>query len=183
MGEIFGFKSWRKAVQFAHSAQGNRRAAAENPGLRLMIQFLKKRMEKLREPQPASALGPLETSIMEILWACRECNVRDVVDQLDRRLAYTTVMTTLDRLFKKGLLHRNKVDRSFVYLPKYSREQWEQKRAGELVAGFLGGPEPFRDLFLSSFLDVVTEHDPALLDQLERKIRARRKDLVGRRES
>ena len=52
-------------------------------------------------PQP---LGPLEVTVMEILWARGESNVRDVVDRLDRPLAYTTVMTTLDRLFKKGLL-------------------------------------------------------------------------------
>ena len=54
-------------------------------------------------PQP---LGPLEVTVMEILWARGESNVRDVVDRLDRPLAYTTVMTTLDRLFKKGLLLR-----------------------------------------------------------------------------
>ena len=65
-------------------------------------------------PQP---LGPLEVTVMEILWARGESNVRDVVDRLDRPLAYTTVMTTLDRLFKKGLLARRKSDRAFIYSP------------------------------------------------------------------
>jgi len=147
-----------------------------------MISFLKNRITKFREPQQQSALGPLEVSVMEILWERGESNVRDVVERLDRRLAYTTVMTTLDRLFKKGLLGRHKIQRSFVYLPRLSREQWEQKRAGELVAGFLSGPEPSRELLLSCFLDVVSEHDAALLDELEKKIRERRKELFGRRE-
>src|SRR5438128_8928980 len=49
-------------------------------------------------------LGPLEITVMEILWQRGESNVRDVAEKLDRPLAYTTVMTTLDRLFKKGLL-------------------------------------------------------------------------------
>ena len=147
-----------------------------------MISFLKNRITKFREPQQQSALGPLEVSVMEILWERGESNVRDVVERLDRRLAYTTVMTTLDRLFKKGLLGRHKIQRSFVYLPRLSREQWEQKRAGELVAGFLSGPEPSRELLLSCFLDVVGEHDAALLDELEKKIRERRKELFGRRE-
>ena len=51
-----------------------------------------------------------------------------------RKLAYTTVMTTLDRLFKKGLLDRIKSDRAFLYSPALSRADWERKRAGSLVA-------------------------------------------------
>ena len=66
-------------------------------------------------PQP---LGPLEINVMELLWARGESNVHHVVDQLSRPLAYTTVMTTLDRLFKKGLLKRRKVDRAFLYSAK-----------------------------------------------------------------
>ena len=148
-----------------------------------MIRFLKNRLTKFREPLQQSALGPLEISIMDVLWERGESNVRDVVENLDRRLAYTTVMTTLDRLFKKGLLDRHKLLRSFIYLPKLSREEWEQRRAGELVAGFLAGPEPSRELLLSCFLDVIGEHDAALLDVLEKKIRMRRKELFGRRGS
>jgi predicted transcriptional regulator len=53
------------------------------------------------------SLGP-EITLMEILWTHGESNVREVVDRLDRPLAYTTVMTTLDRLFKKGILERRK---------------------------------------------------------------------------
>ena len=71
---------------------------------------------------------------MQILWDRGESNVRDVTGRLDRPLAYTTVMTTLDRLFKKGLLARRKEDRAFVYSPKYSRGEWDQKRTGELIA-------------------------------------------------
>lgn len=148
-----------------------------------MIRFLKNHIARFREPLQQSALGPLELSTMEILWERGESNVREVIERLDRRLAYTTVMTTLDRLFKKGLLDRRKVHRSFAYLPKLSRQEWEEKRAGELMAGFLAGPEPSRELLLSCFLDVVGEHDAALLDELEKKIRMRRKELLGRRDS
>ena len=52
----------------------------------------------------ASELGHLEFQVLEILWARGESNVRDVAEKLARPLAYTTVMTTLDRLFKKGFL-------------------------------------------------------------------------------
>src|ERR1022692_978403 len=91
-------------------------------------------------------LGPLEVTVMEILWARGESNVRDVVDRLGRPLAYTTVMTTLDRLYKKGLLARRKSDRAFIYSPTLNHEEWEHKRAGDFVAGFLSVAEPSRGL-------------------------------------
>ena len=113
---------------------------------------------------------------MEILWGRGESNVRDVVDRLGRPLAYTTVMTTLDRLFKKGLLARRKADRAFFYSPTLSREQWDHKRAGDFVAGFLSVPEPSRDLLVSCLVEAVGRHDEALLDELEKKIKLRRKE-------
>src|SRR5258706_1553492 len=94
------------------------------------------------DPALPAVLGPLETQVMEILWSCGESNVHDVVAQLAaQKRAYTTVMTTLDRLFKKGLLDRRKADRAFVYTPRLSRQEWENLRAGDLVARFLSAPQ------------------------------------------
>jgi predicted transcriptional regulator len=126
---------------------------------------------KNRAPAP-QPLGPLEITLMEILWASGEGNVRDVIDRLGRPLAYTTVMTTLDRLYKKGLLARRKSERAFIYSAALTREEWEQKRAGDFVAGFLS-PE----LLISCLVDAVGQHDKALLDELERKIKLKRKEL------
>ncbi len=84
-------------------------------------------------------LGHLERNALEILWDCGECNVHEVVRRLSRPLAYTTVMTTLDRLFKKGLLERRKSERAFLYSPRWSKREWERKRAGDWVAAFLSG--------------------------------------------
>ena len=123
-------------------------------------------------------LGPLEIQVMDVLWAAGECCVRDVVEQLDRKLAYTTVMTTLDRLFKKGLLDRQKSERAFLYTPRLSHQDWERQRAGNLVAGLLAGSQPSRELLLSSLVDAVGQHDVALLGQLEEKIRRKRKELA-----
>lgn len=120
-----------------------------------------------------SPLGHLESSVMEILWSRGESNVRDVAELVDRPLAYTTVMTTLDRLYKKGLLDRRKSERAFIYTPCLSRRDWERRCAGELVAGLSG------ELLISCFLDNVG-HDAALLDELERKIKVKRKELEGR---
>ena len=89
-------------------------------------------------------LGPLEIHIMEVLWTVGTSSVRDVVEKLENKLAYTTVMTTLDRLFKKGLLDRQQAERAFLYTPRMSNLDWERRRAGDLVAGFLAGPQPSR---------------------------------------
>ena len=125
-------------------------------------------------------LGPLEIHVLETLWSRGESNVRDVVSRLSRPLAYTTVMTTLDRLFKKGLLNRRKSERAFLYSPRLSRSEWEHRRAGELVAGFLAAPRPSRELLISCLVEAVGQHDETLLDELEEKIRIKRVELYRR---
>ena len=117
---------------------------------------------------------------MEILWARGESCVRDVVACLEDALAYTTVMTTLDRLFKKGLLDRSKSGRAFLYAPRLSHSDWERKRAGALVAGFLAGAGRPREMLVSCLLEAVGEYDRALLDELERTIRRKRREMLRR---
>lgn len=126
-------------------------------------------------------LGHLELRVMDLLWARGESNVHDVVRLLDRPLAYTTVMTTLDRLFKKQMLVRRKCERAFLYAPRWTRDEWDRKRAGDFVASFLASHEASGDLLISSLVDAVEQHDTALLDQLEKKIRSKRRE-VDRRE-
>jgi len=135
-----------------------------------MIRLFKQR------PQPG-ALGPLEIAVMEILWTSGEVNVHDVCQKLDRSLAYTTIMTTLDRLYKKGLLLRRKNERAFLYTARYTRGEWDQKRAGEFVTGFLAGPKPAGEMLISCLVDAVGQHDEALLDELERRIKMKRREL------
>ncbi len=120
---------------------------------------------------------------MRVLWSRGESNVRDVVQRLERPLAYTTVMTTLDRLYKKGLLDRRMPDRAFLYSARLSRREWERTRAENVLADFLTGTDASRELLLSSFLDAVSDHDSALLDELEKKIRRKRRELLRRGQS
>lgn len=130
-------------------------------------------------PKPQTGfLGPLEEDVMDVVWRLGAGNVREVVGQMERNLAYTTVMTTLDRLYKKGLLDRELTDRAFVYSAKISREDWNRRRAGEMMAGFLAGPEESQHLLLSCLVDAVGTRDAMLLDELERKIRRKREELT-----
>jgi predicted transcriptional regulator len=83
-------------------------------------------------------------------------------------------MTTLDRLFKKGLLHREKKDRAFIYSATLSAGDLERRRAVDLVRRFFSGSQQRRDVLLSSLVDAVGQYDSEMLDELERKIRMAR---------
>jgi predicted transcriptional regulator len=148
-----------------------------------MIRFLKGRIYQQDDPAKQFSVGRLEFDLMQILWSRGESNVRDVVQQLDRPLAYTTVMTTLDRLYKKGLLERRTQDRAYVYSARFSQQEWERRRAESIVARFLARAPASRDLLLSSLLDAVGKHDAVLLDELEKKIRKKRKELCKQGQS
>lgn len=141
-----------------------------------MIPFAKLRDAK----DSAAALGRLELSVMEIVWLHGESSVRDVISRLARPLAYTTVMTTLDRLYKKNLLERRKAERAYLYSPRCSRDDWERERADSLLTGFFSRSEPSRDLLVSCLVDAAGQYDEALLEELEKKIRAKRRELLHR---
>jgi len=124
-----------------------------------------------------SRLGSLERDVLGLVWERGDSSVREVCGQLESNVAYTTVMTTMDRLFKKGLLARRKVGRAFVYSATATRNELEGAVAAELVQGLLqrGGNEPLP--ILSSLVDAVSERDRALLDDLERLIREKRRAI------
>src|SRR3954467_15847487 len=73
-----------------------------------------------------TGLGFLERELMEHVWKLNEASVSDVHEALGGRLAYTTIMTTLDRLYKKSILQRRKQGRAFIYAASVSREQFKQ---------------------------------------------------------
>ena len=120
---------------------------------------------------------------MEIIWRHGASTVSDVAGKLARPLAYTTVMTTLDRLFKKGLLTRQKCDRAFLYSARISRRAWDKKQTDDLVAAFLGGPKSSGQLLISCLVEAAGEQNQALLDELEKTIRKKRRELEQREKS
>jgi predicted transcriptional regulator len=122
-----------------------------------------------------SRLGVLERQVMNVVWDAGEINVREACERLGAAVAYTTVMTTMDRLFKKRLLARRKVGRAFVYAAAATRDQLEGAVASELVQSLLHqhGGEPLP--LLSSLVDAVSDRDRALLDELERLIHEKRR--------
>ena len=120
----------------------------------------------------ARVLGELEQRVMQILWETHPLAVRDVKTRLGKKPAYTTVMTTLDRLYKKGLLRREKDGLAFVYAPAIDRAEY-QRRVVEAAVGPLleqgAGP------VLAAFVDVAAGASERHLAELEALIAARRR--------
>ena len=134
-----------------------------------------------RDPLRA-AFGHLERAVMEVIWRDARLSVRDVQARLPRAAAYTTVMTTLDRLYKKGFVDRERQGRAFVYRAAHSRAQVEGAVAAGLLTGLLQqGASAARPL-LSNLVDVVAERDHALLDELEALVREKRRRRLRRGE-
>jgi BlaI family penicillinase repressor len=95
-------------------------------------------------PKPTRDVPPpLELLCLKALWSLQEGNVKDVqrIVGATRPLAYTTIMTVLERLLRKGKLARRKVGRSFVYNPQASRDEMRRAAIRELLEGFFDGSE------------------------------------------
>jgi predicted transcriptional regulator len=129
-----------------------------------------------RDPLHA-ALGHLEREVMEVVWTGREQAVRDVQVQLPRTVAYTTVMTTLDRLYKKGLVIRRREGRAFVYTAVYSQDEMAASLTSNLLEGVLANGSAAARPFLSNLVDAVSAEDHELLDELERLVRDKRQQM------
>ena len=124
----------------------------------------------------ASGLGPLETSVVEQLWRRNRTLTVRQVQLAFPDLAYTTLMTTLDRLYRKGVLVRRRRGRAFAYEPRCSRE----KMLGEMISGqvtALLAASGTSGAVLSTLVDVVGRTDAALLDELEALVQATRERL------
>jgi predicted transcriptional regulator len=122
---------------------------------------------------PADRLGELEHAVLEILWASEGAvPVRAVQAALEktRPLAYTTILTVLDRLHEKGVVAREKDGRAFLYRPRLAREAWMAERAVSALAPRGRPPEGV----WMAFLDSVASRDPAMLDRLATLIAERR---------
>jgi BlaI family transcriptional regulator, penicillinase repressor len=121
-------------------------------------------------------LGPLEQRLLDGLWASGNATVRELIEGGCQDLAYTTVMTTLDRLFKKGLLTRAEEGRAFRYAPRFSREEMHREAAGHAFRQLLDA-SPASALPLSFLVEILGERDQQLLDDLRELVDRKRREL------
>jgi len=128
---------------------------------------------------PQRSLGPLESALLRALWKRRDGTVRELIEEQHVEGAYTTVMTTLDRLYKKGVLERTAEGRAYRYRPRQTEEEFNRTNVSaglqELFRSVRGGRAP-----VSFLVDEITKHDADLLDELQRAIEAKRRELKKR---
>jgi len=110
------------------------------------------------------SLGPLEWQVMAVVWESKPCSVRDVVVRLGRRRAYTTIMTTMNRLFQKRLLGRTLVGQRFFYTARITRNDVENAYVGKLVSDLVTIQTNSRapELIMLQILENLSQHDAKL---------------------
>jgi len=121
-------------------------------------------------------LHDLEAAIMDVVWD-RDMSsfaVGDVLTVLEKQrdIAYTTVMTTVARLYDKGILRRERDGRRYLYAPKMSREEFLATTAREVLDGAVGGQQA-----MAMLAEKVSEASAGELDDLEALIQKRRLEL------
>ena len=126
------------------------------------------------------ALGKLERQVIEEIWRFGEVSVRDVVRAFDEQVAYTTIMTTLDRLYKKKLLQRRKDGRAFLYTALVSRTDFDHGIKADVVDGLLGYGADGVGPVLACIVDTVSERDLELLDELDRLVQEKKRELQNK---
>jgi predicted transcriptional regulator len=126
-------------------------------------------------------LGPLEWRVLEVLWERdAPASVRDVIPAFPEA-AYTTLMTTLERLARKGMLVREKRGRAFEYQPRLSRVEFESERAAYALRHALERGGGSLAPIASCLIEAVGDRDRELLDELEARIAAKRRESRSKR--
>ncbi len=127
-----------------------------------------------------TSLFDLEAEIMEIVWeqSWDEFAVTDVHEVLEsqREIAYTTVMTTVSRLYDKELLTRRKEGRRYLYQPTMGRSEFIEAMTREVLGSL---PPVGQEAAVALLVERVAEADEAELDRLEALIRKRRRGEHG----
>lgn len=121
-------------------------------------------------------LGDLEKGIMTILWVRGEATGREVLDEIrsSREIAFTTVLTVIERLVKKGLVVKTRGENAYIYRPRYTRDEFTRQVSQEVLKGVL---EISTSSAVASLVDLLADTDPEELERLSRLIEAKRQEM------
>ncbi|MGE5126323.1 MAG: BlaI/MecI/CopY family transcriptional regulator [Betaproteobacteria bacterium] len=123
----------------------------------------------MRKPSPT--LTPQELEIMKAVWARGQATVRDVYEDLlaGRKVAYTTVMTMMNVLERKGHLRKRAQGRSFLYRPTRPQSQVVGTMVRDFVRRVFGGSAQPLLVHLVEEHDLSREELDALVRRIEKK--------------
>jgi predicted transcriptional regulator len=117
--------------------------------------------------------------MLQELWSRGHATVRELLADGAIHQAYTTVMTTLDRLYKKGLLDRVAEGRAFRYTPRHTPEEMQRGTALESIRQLLGSGDS-SSMPLSYLVEALSAQDAQLLDELQLLVERKRRELRSR---
>lgn len=133
------------------------------------------------EPGLEKMLGTLEAQVMQVMWdATRPQTVQEVRDDLAARgkdAAYTTIMTTMSRLYNKGLLERETQGKAYFYRPRVSRRELTDSVTRQVMSGLVGS---FAEPAIAYFVEALEEQAPDKLDALAAMVEKKRAERQGR---
>lgn len=124
-----------------------------------------------RNESKSHSLGNLERDIMDIAWKIESATVRDILEkiQVKRKVAYTTVMTVMNRLCEKKILKRSSNSSgAFVYRPAQDKTTFFS-RVSKKLADYL--IKEFGEIAVTQFVDAVENSDSDELKNWRRKIK------------
>jgi predicted transcriptional regulator len=119
-------------------------------------------------------LGDLEKSVMDVLWEKGEVTGREVFEEIGRKrsLAFTTILTVMDRLLKKGLIKRIKKGRFFVYMASMSKDDFVKQVSQEVLQGIF---DISASSAATSFVDFLYKTSPEEIERLSKLIEDKKK--------
>ncbi|WP_349728388.1 BlaI/MecI/CopY family transcriptional regulator [Peribacillus frigoritolerans] len=119
--------------------------------------------------------GPLEANIMEYLWDNAEQSIKSVQQslELDKPINFNTVMTVMNRLVEKGILEKRVEGRLSLFRPVQTKAEFLEEQSKKLTENLL---DEFGGAVISHMLDAMKDADQGLIEKLEQKIQALKKD-------
>lgn len=126
-----------------------------------------------KTPSKLPPLGDLELAVLDFLWEAGDGNVQETHARVGktRTTSPNTVGSALERLYKKGLLSREKVSHSYRYRPSLDRDTFQARKVVEAA----GGLRALREKgVLAAFVDLVADSDGAALSELERLVKMKK---------
>ncbi|MDD5434415.1 MAG: BlaI/MecI/CopY family transcriptional regulator [Nitrospira sp.] len=139
--------------------------------------MVKKRLMQTFKPHRSGlgrVLGDIEKVVMDVIWNKNEATGREIFEEVgrDKQLAFTTVLTVMDRLLKKGLIKRVKHDRLFVYTATMSRDDFVRQVSHEVLEGIF---EISSGSAASSFVEILYKTNPEEIESLTRLIEEKKR--------
>ncbi len=140
----------------------------------MVMEFFKKGFKTLKfKDKKPSPFGELEEKVMDILWNKGNATVKEVNEQLSKKgekYAYTTIMTILDRLYKKGILDREKEGKGYRYFPKISKKEFEEMVTEKVISDILkANPETAVAAFSGIIEELSEDEIKKLKEMIEKK--------------